>query len=1347
MNDRMIGRALACLLVWAGLAACTAAEPVNQAIDDPGELPLADDGHKLNLDFETGTLEDWTATDEAFQGQPIKGPIDPKRPFGAGKKSDHTGEFWIGGFEKLGDKPQGTLTSVTFKVTHPYASMLVGGGSHKQTRVELVKADDQKVFFSVSGQNEETMRPVVVDLRPYKDQRIFIRLVDEHSGGWGHVNFDDFRFHKTEPKFRVPTANTPVPQVDELYPYAGLLPDKAAEMMELPRGFKVQVAAAEPDVKQPIAMAWDHRGRLWVAEAYEYPHRAPEGQGHDRILIFEDTNGDGKFDRRKVFAENLNLVSGLEVGFGGVWVGAAPQLLFIPDRNGDDVPDGPPEVVLDGWGYQDTHEVLNTFTWGPDGWLYGCQGVFTHSNVGKPGAVDAQRVPLNACVWRLHPTTRKFEIFAEGTSNPWGVDFNDRGQAFCTACVIPHLFHVIQGARYQRQAGNHFNPYTYEDIPTIADHLHYLGNQWNDNNRRQSDELGGGHAHAGAMIYLGGAWPEKYRDQIFMNNIHGNRINQDRLTPAGSGYVGSHAPDFILTRDQWSQILNLKYGPDGQAWMIDWYDKNQCHNVKPEVHDRTNGRIFRVSYDGVKPVKVDLNKLTDADLVKMQSSPNDWYVRHARRLLQERTAAGKLAAETRGGLQKLATDDKDETRRLRGIWALHVTGGVPAAVSARLLADASPYVRGWIVQLLTENPAQTPSSGQLAQFATMAREDNSPVVRLYLASALQRIPAAARWSILEGLLSHAADNADHNLPLMYWYAAEPLADVDSRRALALSLSAGERFPKLASFMIRRIGAQDQSKSLALLVDGLSEAQDDATQLVFLRGLNESLKGKRQAVAPPAWKVLETRLVNSSRADVRLQAAALSLNFGDSSAAAELRHLASNDKADDALRGEALGFLVKAKDSKTAGLLHRLLDDRNLRGDALRGLAALDDPGTPAAILAVYDSLPGDQRRDALATLCSRPASAQSLLTAIEKKQIPASQLTADLVRQLHNLKNAELSKRIEQVWGTIRDSAADKLALKEEYRKLVTDASRPAADVELGRAVFGRTCQQCHTLFGVGGKVGPDLTGSNRANLDYLLSKVTDPSAVVTKEYRASVLRLADGRVLTGIVKTSDANSLTVQTANELVTVPKADVEEQSASNKSMMPDEQLKPMSPHEIRSLVAYLASRGQTSLLATAENARGFFNGKDLTGWRGDIKDWSVDGGALVGRLDHAAKSSDTASTAPESTTLLSEMTADDFRISLEVQVVEGSGNIVVRGYNSDSQQLEGVRQPIGSNAWSRWEIEAVGKRIRVSQNGTQVAEIDDPSATGRGNIALELFGKSSALARFRNFELKPLAKPAK
>src|SRR6516225_1047595 len=649
-----------------------------------GVLPVGADGKPLNLDFETGTLKDWTAEGDAFKGQPIKGDTVSRRR--SDMKSQHQGQYWIGGYELHGDKPQGTLTSATFKVTHPWASFLVGGGPHPTTCVELVRKDTGEVFHRASGREEEDMRREVVDLQPLKGKEIFIRLVDKHSGGWGHVNFDDFRFHSEKPNYP-PRSNSP-----DVYKYAGLAPEKAAAAMTVPEGFEVKLFAGEPDVRQPIAFCLDDRGRLWVAEAYSYPVRRPDKEAKDRILIFEDADGDGRFDKRTVFMEGLNLVSGLEVGFGGVWIGAAPYLMFVSVKAGEDKPSGPPQILLDGWAWQDTHETLNTFTWGPDGWLYGCHGVFTHSRVGKPGTPDAKRTPINAGIWRYHPTKHVFEVFAHGTSNPWGLDFNDYGQAFCEACVIPHAFHIIQGARYHRQAGNHFNPFTYADIPTIADHVHYVGATPHGGNNR-SDSAGGGHAHCGTMIYLGGTWPEKYRNQWFMGNIHGRRLNMDHLQPKGSGYNATHGPDFLLANDAWARFINLRYGPDGNVFLIDWYDKQACHTGDVKVWDRSNGRIYKICYQGTKPVKVDLAKYSDKELVELQLHQNDWYVRHARRLLQERAQQKNLDSAVYEALDKIAFTHADETRRLRGLWALHVVGGLDDRRINRALADKGAYVQ------------------------------------------------------------------------------------------------------------------------------------------------------------------------------------------------------------------------------------------------------------------------------------------------------------------------------------------------------------------------------------------------------------------------------------------------------------------------------------------------------------------------------------------------------------------------------------------------------------------------------------------------------------------------------
>jgi putative membrane-bound dehydrogenase-like protein len=809
----------------------------------PG-FPVVQGGKPMNLGMETGTLQDWIAAGEAFTQQSAGAAAgDPQLR--------HEGAFWASSGDTLAYQAAGTLTSSTFTVTQPFAAFQVAGGALKDTRVELVRADDDSVFFEISGYGSRTLRPVVVDLAALQGKRIYIRLIDRESGLSGlpyiadnklaYIGFDDFRFYPTRPAFPNelrPSEIQILPPLD-VVKYAGLSGPAAAAAMEVPEGFKVTLAAAEPDIVRPIAFTLDDRGRLWVVEAHTYPVRAPEGQGKDRILIFEDTDGDGTLDSRKVFTEGLNLVSGIEVGFGGVWVGAAPYLLFIPMKEGTDRPSGPPQVMLDGWGLDDTHETLNSLRWGPDGWLYGTQGVFTYSNVGKPGAPDSARVKLNAGVWRYHPTKHLFELYAEGTSNPWGLDFDDYGQAFLVGCVIPHLFHVIQGAHYDRQAGEHFNPYVFDDLPTIADHRHWVGTYGPHAGNNRSNAVGGGHAHAGAMVYLGGSWPEEYRNQIMMNNVHGARTNADILERRGSGYVGHHGADFLVANDSWSQLINLRYGPDGSVYLIDWYDKNQCHSPNPDVHQKTLGRIYKVSYKDDRPVKVDLQKLNSQELVALQLHRNDWYVRHARRILQERGPDPAVHA----ALKRILRENPDVTRRLRALWALHVTDGLSDAELTALLSDRDEYVRGWTVQLLAEDE-RVPAEA-VARMAVMAREDSSPLVRLYLAAGLQRIPREQRWDVLSGLASHAGDVDDHNLPLMIWYAAEPMATANMDRALELALEA--ELPTLLPYTVRRVAALDHEAAIRALSAQLGRVTDAHQRVELLKGLNQ-LVGAQPAPA-------------------------------------------------------------------------------------------------------------------------------------------------------------------------------------------------------------------------------------------------------------------------------------------------------------------------------------------------------------------------------------------------------------------------------------------------------------------------------------------------------------------
>ncbi len=636
----------------------------------------------------------------------------------------------------------------------------------------------------------------------------------------------------------------------DLVRFAGLTAAEAVKAITLPPGFSAHAFASEPDLRQPIAFCLDERGRVWVAEGLTYPKRkgSPPREeravgddlsrptpaqlkdilgGGDRILVLEDTDGDHRFDKRTVFLENVNLVSGLAVGFGGVWIGAAPYLLHVPVTDWNDPkPAGEPRILLDGWDYAaDTHETLNTFTWGPDGWLYGCHGVFCPSHVGKPGTPRERRQRVDCAVWRYHPVRHEFEIFSEGTSNPWGIDHDEHGQFFLEACVIPHFWHMIQGARYERQGGQHFaitleemercrkhlgqnaprhlNPFIYDHIRTHGDHVHWAGSKGPHAANARSDAVGGGHAHAGLMVYLGASWPAQYRNQVFIGNIHGQRLNVDVPVRKGSGYVGTHAPDFLNFNDTWSQSLHQLYDQDGSVYIIDWYDKNQCHHNREDGHDRANGRIYKIVYNRQPVSRVDYASMSEAGLAALAVGTNEFAVRQSRRILQERAGAGRLGPEAPRRLRDALAPSGTTPSRLRALWALQVCGAADEALLLGLLRDRDEYLRAWAIQFLAES--RNPSEAALTEFARLAREDGSAFVRLYLASALQRTPVARRRPILEPLVARAEDATDHNLPLMYWFALEPVVGADATGGLELLTRA--RIPMLRQFITRRLASE------------------------------------------------------------------------------------------------------------------------------------------------------------------------------------------------------------------------------------------------------------------------------------------------------------------------------------------------------------------------------------------------------------------------------------------------------------------------------------------------------------------------------------------------------------
>jgi putative membrane-bound dehydrogenase-like protein len=973
---------------------------------------------------------------------------------------------------------------------------------------------------------------------------------------------------------------------------APLPPEKAVKAMALPDGFRATVFAAEPDVVQPISFTIDARGRLWVAEALNYGSWQPTGK--DRIVILEDTDGDGKCDKRTVFYEGFNYVTGIEVGFGGVWVISPPKLCFVPDRDGDGKPDGPSEVVLDGFGYKESrHNLVNGFTWGPDGWLYGGHGRTSPSDVGRPGDPAAKRVHCDGGVYRINvakllakreaEAREVFETFADGTTNPWGVDFDDTGACFVSNCVNPHLFHMIQGGHYEPWRNRPSSLYAYERLPTIADHLHYAGDLKANLGKEDTLSLGGGHAHCGTLVYLGDSFPASYRNTVFLCNVHGRRVNHDLLKRKGSGYVASHGKDFMLAGDPWFMGVTLRTGPDGSVFVSDWSDTGECHTYKPHTD---NGRIYKISHGEPRKPAGDVAKFSDAELVKLQLHANDFFVRHARRILHERSQKPNWdAALAHAALLKmLESEEIDESRRLRALWALRVTRGLDAKRLQALLGDRAEHVRAWAMQLLCEDGM--PPAEALAKFAELAKADPSPVVRLYLASALQRLPLAKRWDIAAGLLSHGQDAADANLPLMIWYGLEPLVPEDPARALKLAAAA--HIPLDRRHIARRAVddaiARGPKGDLSPLVSALASAGPEV-QLDLLKGAREGLSGRKSFPMPEGWPAVYAQLAKADDPALRESAVVIALVFGDPQALADLRKTALATTAPAAERQRALEALIDKRVDGLASALHGLLKDPAVRRAALRGLAALPHPETPVRVLAVYPNLTTEEKQDAIATLASRKEFALELLKAVEAKAVPRGDVSAYIARQIFALGDKQLSERLRQVWGEVRSTAPQKQEQLTKYKKLLTPAVMKSADLRNGRLLFSKSCQQCHKLFGEGGAIGPDLTGSNRTDLDYLLANLIDPSAEVAKDYRMSAVETASGSKLTGIVVERTPARLVLQTATERIVIAAEEVESVKDSELSIMPEGQLDALTREQVRDLIAYLSAKTQVALPKSA------------------------------------------------------------------------------------------------------------------------------------------------------------------
>jgi putative membrane-bound dehydrogenase-like protein len=952
--------------------------------------------------------------------------------------------------------------------------------------------------------------------------------------------------------------------------------EETVRRMKVAEGYEVHLFAAEPDVVNPIAFTVDEKGRLWVVECYEYPLRTPPGKApRDRIVILEDSDGDGRADRRTVFAEGkdfpvpkeraekglgaFDLASGIEVGYGGVFVGAPPYLWFIENRG--DRP-GRFEILLRGFGSQDTHETLNTFQWGPDGWLYGLHGVFTQSDVA--GSADGQVVRMNAAVWRYDFRSRRFQVFAEGTSNPWGMDFDAQGNCFLVCCVIPHLFHIVPGGIYVRQAGASYNPYVFHYMKEICDHVHHRESGW---------------AHAGLLYLDGPLVPERYRGSLIMGSIHGSSLKRDVLRRHGSSFIASHAEDFLVSGDKNFRPINLRWGPQGQIYVSDWHDQNPCHQARPDSWDKERGRIYRIQRTGSAPGRAeDLGQRDAAGLRALLASPNPYQSRTAQRLLRERGDAPAAGEDLALPGRWLSWDNLSR-------------GPDPAQAVARLLDNIEqddPVHRMWRVRFASEaTGAEQAAWERLARVA--AGESDAAVRRELCSAAIRLTPSCDSPALLHALMQHGQDASDPMIPQLLWIAYEKrlgrllgtpggsVGPVHEELGWLAGHAAGNALvaDRLVPLAMRRLALADRSEVLGACVEFVGRLPDSASRRRALEGLAEGLRGR--VVEPPAqWEKIAAALTAmESDAGVLRLVDQLSVHFRSAVASRRAYEIASDPKQPAAQRAEAVRNLVLLQHPNAQSLCLALVrgeSDLTLRREACRALASLRDPELGRQLLAAWADYPPEVRQEVLQVLKSRKEWAYALLDALARKKVAREEVPAGVVVALMDFQDPALHRRIEQVWGQVRTSPPP-----EELERLIAQmrafVTAQPGDPERGRKVFEKNCQQCHKFEGRGHEVGPNLDGAERS-LDYLLVNILDPNRVIGLPYYRKTVLTTSGKLVSGLLHAEEPDRLILKTENAVLEViPRRDIEMEKTEPKSLMPEGLDKNLTAEDFRDLVWYL------------------------------------------------------------------------------------------------------------------------------------------------------------------------------